>query len=334
MAWQLQRTGALARWPERLRTALTRAAVASGVVTELWGSALTQVLAALASAGIRPLLIKGAGLAHTRYPHPYLRPRVDTDLLVRREDAPRAGLVLEGLGYRRLEFISGELISYQCPYARGDRHGVQHVFDIHWKIANPQRFANLLTFDALEAEAVPVPALGEHARAVDGVPALVLACVHRIAHHRDAVNLLWLQDIHLLAVGMDERAARGLAALAVDPRVKAVCARGLALARQWFHTPLPEGLLEALDVPSGSASDAHAGRRLWRLGGLWSDLKALPDWRKRWRLLREHVLPPASYVRARYGHANPLLLPMLYVHRVARGAYRWLQPEAADAHSR
>lgn len=325
VAWHLQRTGALAAWPEAVRTALTRAAVMSGAVAELFDSELTRILAALASKGIEPLLFKGAAVGHTRYPHPYLRPHVDTDLLVRREDAPAAGAVLEGLGYRRLDFVSGELVSYQVPYARTGGHGVQHVFDLHWRIANPQLFADLLSYDDLSPEAVAVPALGEHARAVDGIRALVLACVHRMAHHNDSVDLLWLYDIHLLATGMDEREARALATLAADERVRTVCARGLALARKWFDTQLPAGLLEELQIPAAETVEPYLGGHQRKLDVLLSDLRTLPGWRTRWQLLREHLLPPASYMRASYRTSSPFVLPMLYVYRVVRGAHRWFQ---------
>jgi hypothetical protein len=331
VAWQLQRSGSLARWPETVRTTLTRAAIMNGAVAELFSAELSRVLTALASHGIAPLLFKGAALAHTHYPHPYLRPHLDTDLFVRPDEAPAVGRVLEALGYRRLAFVSGGLVLHQAPYARGDRHGVQHVVDVHWKIANPQLFADLLSYDELNAGAVRVPALGEHARAVDDLAALVLACLHRVVHHNDSVDLLWLYDIHLLATGMDERRARALAKLVADKRVGAVCARGLALAQQWFGTRLPAGLLEQLQAGGDEACAAYLGGHLRRLDILLSDLKALPGWRGRWQLLREHVLPPASYMRASYGISNRALLPLLYVHRVARGVRRWFQP-VGDAH--
>src|SRR4051794_10017100 len=46
---------------------------------------LTGLLDALASGGIDALLMKGAALAHMIYDAPHLRLRVDTDLLIRRE---------------------------------------------------------------------------------------------------------------------------------------------------------------------------------------------------------------------------------------------------------
>src|SRR5262245_61796736 len=43
---------------------------------------LQTVLAQLAHAGVRTILLKGVSLARTHYPRPELRPRTDTDLMI------------------------------------------------------------------------------------------------------------------------------------------------------------------------------------------------------------------------------------------------------------
>ena len=60
------------------------------------------------------------------------------------------------------------------------------------------------------------------------------------------------------------------------------------------------------------------------------DLDALPSWRARGRLIREHLLPSTSYMRARYGVRSNILLPGLYVWRVLHGAPKWLRNLDAD----
>jgi hypothetical protein len=67
-------------------------------------------------------VIKGAHLAHTIYPSPYLRPRRDTDLVItQNEESTMAGL-LEAAGYRRLDHVRGRLVLGQgrlpLAYAR------------------------------------------------------------------------------------------------------------------------------------------------------------------------------------------------------------------------
>ena len=62
------------------------------------------------------LLLKGAALAYTLYPEPHLRERCDTDLLLpSREDAERAGRVLQTLSYtlHRLNLSFFERLKFQ-----------------------------------------------------------------------------------------------------------------------------------------------------------------------------------------------------------------------------
>ena len=328
VARQLRKAGVLDSWPPSIRAALARVAVQRASVDQLLRQEVARVLAALARAGIRPLLIKGTALAYTHYAHPCLRPRGDTDLLVRDAEVVMAMRVMEDLGYRRHNQVSGELVTCQSAFIKGDRHRVQHVYDIHWKIADPQLFANLLSVDELEPSAVGVPALGEHARAIGDVHALLLACVHRVAHHNDSENLMWIYDIHLLASSMDEEQLRRFARLAADRNVKAICARGLALADQWFHTGLSGNLVAELGGRSDrrEPSETYLRSRLRKVDILLSDLRALPEWRGRLKLLREHLFPPATYMLQSYAASSRALLPALYTHRFVRGACRWFRP--------
>jgi len=80
----------------------------------------------------------------------------------------------------------------------------------------------VLSHDEIAERATPLPALGPDARAACGTDALVLACLHRAAHHRDSEELLWLYDIHLIACSLSD--ADWTAALTIVERgsVKAV----------------------------------------------------------------------------------------------------------------
>ncbi len=60
---------------------------------------LYDTVAALAHAGIEPVLLKGAAVAHTAYPHFALRPMSDIDLLVRPEQAAPSLEVLQNAGW-------------------------------------------------------------------------------------------------------------------------------------------------------------------------------------------------------------------------------------------
>jgi hypothetical protein len=43
-----------------------------------------------------------------------------------------------------------------------------------------------------------------------------------------------------------------------------------------------------------------------------------------WRLVWEHLAPPASYVEGKYGVRRKALLPAFYARRVVAGVSKWL----------
>ena len=320
--------GGGAAWPDELRAAL-RNEIARGVALDaIRQRETTAVLADLAKRGVRPLLLKGIALAYTLYDNPALRPRFDADVLVRREDMDAVGEVMIARGYARPRQVTGELVMDQLDYTRKDAHGVWHVYDFHWKLANRLAVADMLSYDELADGAVAIPALGPHARGLGRVHALMLACVHRVAHHPADERLIWIHDIHLLSGSMSREEARALASLAVDRGVSAVCADGLAAAQRWFGTVLPEGLLDALTArPRGEpeASAVFLRPDGSRAEELLSDLRALPDWPTRLRLLYEHAFPSPAYMSGMYMVSNRALLPALYAHRICRGAWKWFR---------
>jgi hypothetical protein len=116
--------------------------------------------------------------------------------------------------------------------------------------------------------------------------------------------------------------ARGLAHIAAD---------GLALARLWFGTVTVDPVIDALLARGRHREDAVVIQGPWTQAGvLRLDLDALPTWRARCRLMREHLVPSPGYMRARYGVRSTLLLPGLYIWRVLAGAPKWFRRHKAD----
>jgi len=182
-----------------------------------------------------------------------------------------------------------------------------------------------MNYEELQTGAGNVSALGPHARTLDMVRALLLACVHRVAHHNESDEPIWLYDIHLLVARLNAKSLAEFAALAGEKGVKAVCAHGLCAARNQLQTRVPPDLLMALDDGSEEASAAFLGGRQRKIDVLFADLNALPSWRSRLRLLWEHVFPPASYMLDTYRTTHRTILPALYLHRFLRGAHRWFR---------
>lgn len=314
-------------WPVEIRAELATTLRDACVVEAVREREIVRLLGALHEAGVRPLLVKGTALAYSLYGAAHLRPRVDTDLLMAAEEIRRATATLEALGYSRSAQNVGQLVSHQLALVRLDAHGVWHAVDLHWRLANPHVFATLLPASELAASAVPLPALGPYARTPDGPHALLVAAMHLAAHHAHHVRLIWLYDLHLLCSRTSGDALRQMAAVARDRGLASVCARGLHLARAWFDTPVPDGVLAELDaVDARSEAPArYVAGSVGKLGTLASDLRTLPSWGARARLLYEHAFPPAEYMLRSYRTSRRSWLPALYLHRLVTGGWRWLR---------
>ena len=288
---------------------------------------LQAVVASLDAANVPALITKGTALAYTIYPQPWLRPRIDSDLLVRRDDMEAATAALERCGYSRSEALStGELVSHQVAFERIDAHDVHHVLDLHWKIVNPQIVADALSFDELWSTAQPAPGLGAAARVPSTVGSIALACVHRLAHHYGQDRSIWLYDLKLLVENLTPDGWSALRQLACDHQIAGFCLDGLRSTRARFGIELPREVEEALaSAAPGEPSRAYVAGPVSKRNGLLTDLAALPSWRDRARLLREHAFPSAAFMQQRYGTNARWLLPALYVHRIATGGSKWVR---------
>lgn len=284
-------------------------AIRAAALEPLRAADLAAVLAALADAGVAALLLKGTALAYDIYASPELRPRGDTDLLISRNDVETARAVFAALGLRE-------------QVTSGDEHGIKQMiftranglaYDVHWSVTNSPMFEPLLRFDDIRTRALALPRLGSHAFALPHPDALLLACIHRVAHHHDSDRLIWLADIAFLARRMSAEERATFVGIATRGRVVAICKRSLELAEEWFgETPL------VLPEVKGEPSAVMLDREITHGAMLVANLKAL-SWRARGERLWQLAFPPAEFMRASFGPRSRAALPWLYVYRGLRG---------------
>jgi hypothetical protein len=321
-------------WPPVLRDAWAGAVYGEVVAEYLRRRELTLALASLAAVGVEPVLMKGSALAYTHYPAAYLRPCWDADMLVREADVEAVrGALAEG-GYEQPNHVSGRLISYQATYLKRGLTGVGCALDVHWRINNNQLLAHLLDYGEVLPRAERLPALGVHALALGPQDALLLACIHRAAHvqapyylgdraHDGSDRLIWLYDIHLLVSRMSSKELDQFVEAARRKRICTICREALERAQQRFGTLLPAGYLDAWSVdPRSEPSAACLTPR--RLRGFRAQVRALPDWASRLRLLKEHIFPPGQYLLNKYRRTNRAWLPLLYARRGVGGVWKLL----------
>jgi hypothetical protein len=316
-------------WPEDLREALARDARVQTARELLRRKELISVLDVLAAEGIHPIVLKGTALAYSLYDNPASRSRVDTDLLIRVNDVDPVRRVMARSGYAAPTHCDGDLLFCQFPLKKTDEFGLVHTFDFHWKISTQSVFADVLIFDEIAAAAMALPALGEHARTAGPLHALLLACIHPVMHHRNAESLVWIYDVHLLATRLAGREFDRFTELAVAKQVSAICAHQLSAARRWLGTRIPDRTITELEaVPAREPSTAYLRpNRRWH-DELISNVRGLPRWSDRLRLLREVALPGPTYMLKAYGLApsslGAALLPVLYLYRLASGGWKVL----------
>lgn len=290
------------------------------------------LVAALAEAGLRCLLFKGTPLAYTLYPQACLRDRCDTDVLFEsKAAADEAWLVLEGLGYERLNTPQGELVSYQFPCVRRSSQLTEMV-DVHWASSNAVQLRPL-SFHELWESSMPVPQLGAAARSPCHEHALVLSCLHRLAHVRedDGNKLIWLYDIHLLLLDLsDDQWIRFLACVEAKG-VGSACLEGAERAQQYFSTVGCDGRIDQLRVIAsgpGQVVKVHGSVLERDL----SQLSAATGWRQRLQLLREYLFPDRHYMRRKYQSRSACLLPYYYFKRIVSGIALRLREHIEQAH--
>src|SRR4029078_8867797 len=106
------------------------------------------------------------------------------------------------------------------------------------------------------------------------------------------------------------------------------CGIQLSMCAEQFHSPVPSAVMRLLRSASSTEPAAiylRANRR-WHHELLWN-VRNLPGWRDRARLLREVLFPSPQYMLDTYhlGSGGLVLLPALYAHRCAHGALKGLR---------
>ena len=212
------------------------------IQAEALAEAGRSALAALANAGLKPLVIKGFALAHLYYPHPALRRMADIDLLVRPKELERAGEALETVGWK---------LDEPEPQSR-----LLHLHGIAYRRADSPEID--LHFRALEESAAPDVDQGFISRAIPasigGVTTWTLTppdhlfcvCIHGLRWNAVA-PIHWVADAAMILrrsfgpreweIMLDEARCRRLA-LPLE--------RALRLVRTEIGGPVPGEILDAL----------------------------------------------------------------------------------------
>jgi len=99
---------------------------------------------------------------------------------------------------------------------------------------------------------------------------------------------------------------------------------GLDAAARAFGERAPATVRDALAAAGREASSVFLRTDLRPLDRLRADVSALGA-AGGVRLIAEHLFPPVSYMRERYGLRSGALLPLAYARRIVGGAAGWFR---------
>ncbi|MCU1229247.1 MAG: putative nucleotidyltransferase [Acidobacteria bacterium] len=271
---------------------------------------------------MQPLILKGTALAYSLYDRPELRPRADCDLLIAESDRAVVAESLAARGYEQAIDSGDELALRQASFSRVDPFGVTHVLDVHWAITNTPVFANALTYDELAQRAVSLPHIAANARGLCDVDALLLACIHRVAHHHESERLIWLVDVDRLRQRMTSDQHREFWQRAAERRIAATCETMIALAGQWLERTPHDRAGDWLPADALRDERHFPDRHQRRAAVLAANVAALPTWRQRAQRVRQLAFPPRAFMFESFSTRSRAALPWLYVWRALRGLAR------------
>lgn len=322
--WRLRSTGLLDSMPDEVQVNLNTAARAVAIQELDWEEELHQLADMVADFDV--LLFKGMDLARRVYPEPGLRPRCDADLLVNPNSFVDLASRLVDRGYQRQTAIDAPLISRQSCFVRNTASGSAIALDVHWSFSNRPALQQALPIDAVMNRAIAAPPPLDAFKVPDLMDALLIACIHRIAHHRRDRRAVWLLDLHFLWLALSDKQRKKFADHALSSGVGALCAEGLSGANRYFCTGVPDPVISALRHNQGSE---RAAILLDAAHNRWEDFKfdfgSLSGLRSKAAFLRQHLFPDRQYMRQRFAtHPGQSLAP-LYLSRIAKGVGKLLR---------
>ena len=273
---------------------------------------IALLLEAFRAAGIDAITAKGTSLAYSLYAKPALRRRGDTDILILSSNRNKTRRVLKACGFEKADGT----MPLQEDWQLRSNGRFDHVVDIHWRQSSSAAIASHLENDHPEARAISLPKLSKNARGLAPADNLVMTCINRVQHQMhgymndgeklfEGDRLIWAVDIELAASSLDEKGwedfIRSVAKRGCAPQVLS----GLRFASRTIGTSIPSSAITALESDAGSPDLARyltSGSTKERLK---LDLKAMPGWSGKARILRSSLFPAEDLLRERYpGHAN------------------------------
>jgi len=198
---------------------------------------------------IEVILLKGAQLAHTDYPHFSLRPIGDIDLLVRKSDRSEIIRLMLEMGFTlyKTNQTCEKFFLKETSKGRKKEAHIPIFIEVHSSLQTPVRLNRSFRIDMNEFWS------GTQEKAAFGFPFLQLCPTYNLiylsAHlsHHYFSRLIWAYDIVLLIHRHGEEIDwETLKDLCPRMKIRSPLYHSLSLCQELFQVPIPEGVLKNL----------------------------------------------------------------------------------------
>lgn len=293
---------ALDRLPVTIRRPLEQQYVAAAARGTRLQTELLRILRRLAELNIETLPVRGPSLALQLYPDPVGRQSDDLDLLVRREDLPRAKAALQVDGYAPVEPVPPAIEALRLAAGGAcvlQQAGSSLQVDLAWTLF-PRHFARPLTLEDLTAHRRIHRIDDQPVATLDHESWLILLCAHGAKHlwSRHA----WTLDVAMLMARYHDWQWDAVLHRAQSLGFARMLLLGLAWNQQTCGTPLPDRITAAIARDAIVARLCHVltdnfeRDPTWFPGDDWNRAKfqyqVRERGRDRWRYVWRRALMP------------------------------------------
>jgi len=290
---------------------------------------LGNVINCLSQAGIEAVVLKGAALLENIYGNIAARPMLDLDLLIKKEQVPRAVQLLLEEGYHQdIEPQAGSALLYENELLLL-KSGIKPIqLEIHWHLFDSPYYQREVNLDWFWEQSSSVE-FGNFRGRIFRPEALLLHLFGHLAlHHSDQPSILWLVDLAEVLTAYKDL-------IDWDLVIEQAVEHHLVRSLQWstdqmmafFLYPLiPMSVarkIESLSVDAGEAvafsMAIQADRSVAHY--IWSDISLMPGRRSKLHFLVVKLIPAPSYLRSRYNLDSSYQIPFNYLRHWWIGFY-------------
>ncbi len=223
-------------------------------------TAAEDAMESLAGLGIESVMLKGAALASSAYPHPGTRPMFDLDILVRPTDAMTAAAMLAGQGFHPAVELTDAVLRTRASaqFVRSD--GVD--IDLHWHALGG--YVADAFDDALWLGVRPVSDNSSVLKRLGQAEQLIHVVAHTLRNGKAGTHW-WLDVALIIKDGWLPRHSEQLASLSTLFEMTLPLRGILRFVQREIGCEVPEGIFESLASPVPGRGEATRSRILARL---------------------------------------------------------------------